>query len=132
MACSATNGKTRQELVSAVGDSSPLAVIDNEHREVEKGLEVLNELIESGRNLLRAQPMNKDGYFKWSDDARTKIAECFGENSPKTQKFLKARWEIAATPDSDPSIYMSQVGANLNRELKMLRRFLEEEGGAPG
>ncbi len=93
---------------------------------------MLNELIESGRSLLRARPMNKDDYFKWSDDARTKITECFGENSPKTQKFLKGRWEIAASPDSDPSIYRTQVGANLRRELKILEKFLEEEGGAPG
>ena len=98
-----------------------IAVIVNRHGEVEKGLEVLNELIESGRSLLRARPMNNDDYFKWSDDARTKITECFGENSPKTQKFLKGRWEIAASPDSDPSIYGTQVGANLRRELNPAR-----------
>ncbi len=92
---------------------------------------MLNELIEAGRSLLRAQPMNKDDYLKWSDAARIKIAECYGSNSPKTLEFLKARWEISAASDSDPSTGMAQVGANLRRELRILDKF-EQEGGTPG
>ncbi len=93
---------------------------------------MFNELIEAGRSLLRAQPMNKDDYLQWSDGARIKIAECYGSESPKTLEFLKARWEKSATADSDPSTDMTQVGANLRRELRILDKFLEQEGGTPG
>ena len=94
---------------------------------------MFNELIEAGRNLLQAQPMNKDAYFQWSDAARIKIAECYGSKSPKTLEFLKARREMtSASADSDPSIDMTQVGTNLRRELRILEKFLEQEGGTPG
>ncbi len=101
-------------------------------KEAERGFGVFNELLEAGRSLLRAQPMNKDDYFQWSDAARIKIAECYGSKSPKTLEFLKARREISASADSDPSIDMTQVGTNLRRELRILEKFLEQEGGTPG
>ncbi len=90
---------------------------------------MLNELIEAGRSLLRAQPMNKDDYFQWSDAARIKIAECYGSKSPKSLEFLKARREISTSADVTD---ITQVGANLRRELRILDKFLEQEGGTPG
>lgn len=92
---------------------------------------MLNELIETGRNILRAQPMQREAYFQWSDSARFKIAERFGANSPKTLEFMKARWEISTPFDSDPSMYLTQIGANLRRELRVLEKFVRLEGGTP-
>ena len=92
---------------------------------------VITEMIEAGRSLLRAQPMSKDDYLHWSDSARLKVTEKFGLGSPKTQEFVKARWEISTSLDSDPSMYLTQVGANLRRELRTLEKFLRQEGGTP-
>ena len=92
---------------------------------------MFDELIKTGRGLLKAQPMSKDDYFEWSDASRIKIAEHYGESSPQTQEFFKARWEISTSPDSDPSMYLTQVGANLRRELRVLEKFLRQEGGEP-
>lgn len=92
---------------------------------------MFNELIEAGRSLLRAQPMNKDDYFEWSDAARIKIAERYGSNSPKTAEFLKARWKISTSHDTDPSYYLTQIGANLRRELRTLEKFLRQEDETP-
>ncbi len=83
---------------------------------------MFNELIESGRCLLQAQPMQKDDYFEWSDAARVKIAERYG-TAPETQDFFKARWKIATTLEADRSSYLTQIGANLRRELRTLEKF---------
>ena len=66
--------------------------------------------------------MQKDDYFEWSDAARVKIAECYG-TALEAQDFVKARWEIATTLEADRSSYLTQIGANLRRELRTLEKF---------
>ena len=75
--------------------------------------------------------MSKDDYLQWSESARLKVAEQFGSGSAKAQEFVKARWEISTSLDSDPSMYLTQVGANLRRELRTLEKFLRQGGGTP-
>lgn len=88
---------------------------------------MFTELIESGRELLKAQPMQKNDYIEWSDRARLDIVERFGTDSPKTAEFFKARWEIAATLEGDPSSYLTQTGANLRREMRTLEKLMKQE-----
>ncbi len=88
---------------------------------------MLSELIESGKKLLQSRPMDREGYFAWSDEARQKIGDVYGESSPQAMEFVKARWEIKTSIDSDPSMYLTQLGANLRRELRVLEK-LERDG----
>ncbi len=88
---------------------------------------VFTQLIESGRQLLQAQPMQKDDYIEWSDRARLDIVERYGTDSPKTAEFFKARWEISTTLEGDPSSYLTQTGANLRREMRTLEKLMKQE-----
>lgn len=108
-------GTLRARLVT---DDNRVVLSDQTEREKS----VFNELIESGRRLLQDQPMQKDDYFEWSDATRVKMVERYG-TSPKAQEFSKARWEIATTLEADPSSYLTQIGANLRRELRTLEKF---------
>ena len=83
---------------------------------------MINDLIDAGKRLLQDRPMCEADYFRWSDTARGKIAEHFGD-TPQAQEFFKARWEIATTLDADPSSYLTQIGANLRRELRILEKL---------
>lgn len=93
---------------------------------------MFKDLIESGRQLLQAQPMQKDSYFEWSDRARLEVVERFGTDSPRTAEFFRARWEISTTLEGDPSSYLTQVGANLRRELRTLEKFMKQEEAGGG
>ncbi len=70
--------------------------------------------------------MQKDDYFEWSDAGRVKIVERYG-TSPQAQEFSKARREILTTLEADPSSYLTQIGANLRRELRTLEKFQRQE-----
>ena len=85
--------------------------------------------MESARALLQARPLDEEAYFRWSDDAREKIAAAYGAESPQTSEFFRSRWEVSKTA-TDPSAYLTQIGANLRRELRTFQK-LERQGGPP-
>ena len=115
-------------------EGRPVSVYCKERYEAQRGrfLPVLNELIEAGRQLLRSHPMSKDDCVQWSDTARAAVVGRYGSSSPKTLEFLKARWEISTSELADPSMYLTQVGANLRREMRLLDKLLMQEEETTG
>ena len=85
--------------------------------------------MESARAILQARPLDEEAYFRWSDDAREKIAAAYGAESPQTREFFRSRWVVSKTA-TDPSAYLTQIGANLRRELRTFQK-LERQGGPP-
>ncbi|MBN1417775.1 MAG: hypothetical protein JXP34_03310 [Planctomycetes bacterium] len=84
--------------------------------------EVLEKQLEEGRVLLRARPLDKDRYEAWWEIVRDAYARAFGETSKETKEIISAHRPITVTYDLDPSFYLTQVGANLRREMKLLEQ----------
>ncbi|MBI4585359.1 MAG: hypothetical protein HY717_15205 [Planctomycetes bacterium] len=93
--------------------------------------QILDDLINTGRKLLQAQPMDREHYRQWSDSARKQLAESYGPTDPKVREFFTSRREISTSFELDPSYYLTQIGANLRRELKVLEKISREQGESP-
>ena len=86
-----------------------------------------------GRALLQMKPIDKEVYAAWSDATREIVGQIFGAASQHFKDFLGARRTISVRFDNDPSYYLTQLGANLRRELGVLKKCLDavEAEGRP-
>lgn len=75
------------------------------------------------------KPIDRDAYASWSDAAREAVAACAGPGSPLLAEMIAARRRISASFETDPSYYLTQLGANLRRELSVIRKCLDAVGG---
>lgn len=95
--------------------------------------EMLRKQEEEGRSILQMKPIDRTAYVAWSDALREAVASAFGPGSREHKELFVARREISVRFDSDPSYYLTQLAANLRRELSVLKKCLDSlgEGGAP-
>ncbi len=93
--------------------------------------QILDDLINTGRKLLQAQPMDREHYRQWSDSARKQLVESYGPTDPRVREFFSLRREISTSFDLDPSYHLTQIGANIRRELKVLEKISRELGESP-
>lgn len=95
-------------------------------------IEILRAKVEEGRSLLERRPLDRESYGAWSDATREAVGESLGRESPLFRELLAARRKISVRYELDPSYYLTQVGANLRRELDVVRKCLAELESAAG
>lgn len=94
-------------------------------------VELLRAKEREGRALLDMRPLDKEAYASWSESTREAIAGSLGASSERLRQLVQARRAISVRYEIDPSYHLTQVGANLRRELSVLRRCISELGDAP-
>ena len=94
--------------------------------------ELLKKKEEEGRALLQMKPLDRGAYIAWSDSTRQAVGESLGGGSPLLRQLISARRTISVKFENDPSYYLTQLGANLRRELSVLRKCMNELGDIPG
>jgi hypothetical protein len=91
--------------------------------------DALRKCEEAGRALLQMKPIDRTVYAAWSEGARELVGKLLGADSAAFKEFLQARRSISVRFESDPSYHLTQLGANLRRELDVLRsRIVLAEG----
>lgn len=81
-----------------------------------------------GRNLLQMRPIDRETYVQWSDSTREAVGSLFGGGSALVRELIAARRRISVTYETDPSYYLTQLAANLRRELAVVRKCIGRAG----
>ncbi|MGQ9591262.1 MAG: hypothetical protein ACUVYA_13330, partial [Planctomycetota bacterium] len=95
-------------------------------------IEILRAKEAEGRSLLERRPLDREGYAAWSDATREAVGDSLGTESPLFRELLAARRKISVRYELDPSYHLTQIGANLRRELEVVRKCLAELEAAAG
>ena len=64
---------------------------------------------------------------KWTVESRKLLTEHIGKDAPLYREFMTANRQILTSFDTDPSYYLTQVVANLHRELRVLEKCVKEK-----
>lgn len=95
-------------------------------------IEILRAKEAEGRSLLERRPLDREGYAAWSDATREAVGDSLGTESPLFRELLAARRKVSVRYELDPSYHLTQIGANLRRELEVVRKCLAELEAAAG
>ncbi len=95
-------------------------------------LDIVRKKESEGRAILQMKPIDREAYAVWSEAARAAVGELLGAESQLYKELLAARRAISVRFEVDPSYYLTQLGANLRRELAVLRKCIEEVEAAEG
>jgi len=90
-------------------------------------LEALRKQYDRGKGILKHQPVAKETCEKWTAESRELLAGVYGADSKVYRDFVTANRRILTSYDTDPSYYLTQVVANLHRELRVLERCVKEK-----
>jgi hypothetical protein len=80
-----------------------------------------------GKGILSHQPVKKEICEEWTAATRTIVSDVFGPGSKPYRDFVAANRRIFTSFDTDPSYYLTQVVANLHRELRVLEQCVKEK-----
>ena len=94
-------------------------------------VKALEKVLLRGRGILTHQPVARESCEEWTAGAREVIGELFGEDSDEMDRLVRANRRIMTHFQTDPSYYITQLVANLHRELKVVEEcFKAKEAGA--
>lgn len=88
---------------------------------------VLKELFERGHGILKHQPVARETCEAWTRAAREGFAAIWGVESDELRELAGARRKIMTNFDTDPSYYLTQVVANLHREIKVIDKYAKQK-----
>jgi hypothetical protein len=88
---------------------------------------VLKELLERGHGILRHQPVARETCDAWTRAAREGFAAIWGVQAAELKELAGARRKIMTNFDTDPSYYLTQVVANLHREIKVIDKYAKQK-----
>ncbi len=87
----------------------------------------LKDLHERGNGILKHQPVVRETCEAWTRGAREAFAAIYGAASAELKEIAGAHRRIMTNFDTDPSYYLTQVVANLHRELKVIDKHLKQK-----
>ncbi len=101
-----------------------------------EAFKALKDVCERGNGILKHQPVVRETCEAWTRGAREACAAIYGPASAGLRVVAAAHRRIMTNFDTDPSYYLTQVVANLHRELKVIDKLLKgkeeaarEQGG---
>lgn len=90
-------------------------------------LKALTKQCNMGKGILQHQPVERKTCEHWTARTREILAESLGADAKVYRDFLAANRRIFTSYDTDPSYYLTQVVANLHRELRVLETCIAEK-----
>ncbi len=90
-------------------------------------VECLQQQHNRGKGILKHQPVQRETCETWTAATREILADIYDVGSKRYREFLAANRQILTSFDTDPSYYLTQVVANLHRELNVLQKCIKEK-----
>ena len=90
-------------------------------------LKALTKQCNKGKGILKHQPVERKTCESWTERARELLRDFFGADAKVYRDFVAANRRIFTSYDTDPSYYLTQVVANLHRELRVLETCIAEK-----
>ncbi len=92
-----------------------------------EAFKALKDLYDRGNGILKHQPVVRETCEAWTRGAREACAAIYGTTSAELKELAGAHRRIMTNFDTDPSYYLTQVVANLHRELKVIDKYLKQK-----
>ena len=90
----------------------------------QKGIELLRKQIETGRNLLESQPLDRALLDGWYNTTAHIVDKAFGENSPTRVTFAQSRGPTIAVWGASPQEQEAQRVSTLEHRITLLGTFI--------
>ncbi len=90
-------------------------------------VQALSKQLDRAKGILKRQPVEKELCENWTQETRRLLVEIYGAGSKEYRDFVAANRKILTSYDIDPSYYLTQMVANLHREIRVLERCLKEK-----
>ena len=87
----------------------------------------LEKLLKRGQGILKHQPVERKTCEGWTAAAREIFAEIYGTDAKVYRELVAANRKIFTSFETDPSYYITQLVANLHRELRVLEKCAKEK-----